>query len=54
MTAIVVGLGGKASSTQRANALPNLVRTGSKYVHSMYISISIYRRACMVELVIQF
>ena len=37
MTAIVVGLGGKASNTQRANALLNLVRTGSKYVHSMHV-----------------
>ncbi len=30
MTGITTGLGGKASTTQRANSLSNFVRTGSK------------------------
>ena len=30
MTGIITGLGGKASTTQRANTLSNFVRTGSK------------------------
>ncbi len=30
MTAIVAGLGGKASSTNRANSMGHLVKTGAK------------------------
>jgi ATPase subunit of ABC transporter with duplicated ATPase domains len=48
MTAIVVALGGKATTTHRASSLKNFIRTGAKYVRTykltscfpVYVSVS--------------